>query len=271
MKISFLGATQTVTGSRFLVEHNGLRVLIDCGLFQGPRELKERNWAQQPVDPSTVDCIILTHAHIDHAGFLPRYRKLGFRGPIYCTPATLELSELMLPDSGHLQEEDAFYANKNHSTRHDPALPLYTEQEAEETVRQFHPVKFYTPFKLSKDFSFQFLRAGHILGSGMIEVATKNPELKLLFSGDLGRPVQYITKKPDDVESADYLILESTYGNRKHQQGDIRKAIAEVVIETAAKGGIVLVPAFSIGRTQELLFILRTLEETRQVPKLPVW
>jgi metallo-beta-lactamase family protein len=271
MRISFLGATQTVTGSRFLVEEDGFRVLIDCGLFQGPRHLKERNWAEQPVDPSSVDCIILTHAHIDHAGFLPRYYKLGFKGPVYSTPATAELAELMLPDSGHLQEEDAFFANKHKHTRHDPALPLYTEQDALDTLRLFQPVEFYTPFQLSKNLSFQFLRAGHILGSGMVQLVEKDPKLQLLFSGDLGRPVQYITKKPDEVENADYLILESTYGNRKHQDGDMREAIAEVIRQTAARGGVLLVPAFSIGRTQELLFILRTLEEAREVPKLPVW
>ena len=271
MKISFLGATQTVTGSRFLVEDDGIRVLVDCGLFQGPRIWKERNWDEQPVDPKTVDCVILTHAHIDHAGFLPRYYKLGFRGPIYSTPATAELSELMLPDSGHLQEEDAAFANKNRHTRHDPALPLYTEGDAHQVLRQFQSVEFYTPFQLSKNLSFQFLRAGHILGSGMVEMKSKDPSIQLLFSGDLGRPVQYITKKPDEVESADYLILESTYGNRKHQSVDVREAIAEVIRKTAARGGVLLVPAFSIGRTQELLFILRTLEEAREVPKLPVW
>jgi len=271
MKITFLGATQTVTGSRFLVEEDGVRALIDCGLFQGPREWKDRNWEDPPIDPASVDCIILTHAHIDHSGFLPRYVKLGFKGPIYCSGATAELLELMLPDSGHLQEEDAEFANKQGKSRHTIALPLYTEEDAWRSVKLTHIVDFYAPFQLSQNLSFQFLRAGHILGSGMVQLNNKTSGLQVLFSGDLGRPVQYITKKPDAVESADYLILESTYGNRLHQQVDVKLKLKEIIKETAARGGVLLVPAFAIGRTQELLFILRILEEAHEVPKLPVW
>lgn len=272
MKISFLGATKTVTGSRFLVESNNFRVLIDCGLFQGPREWKERNWEPFPMDPSEVDAVVLTHAHIDHSGYLPRFVQLGFRGPIYCTPATAELLALMLPDSGHLQEEDAEFANKMRYTRHEPALPLYTEEQALETLNQLRHVDFYEPFELAKGLSFTFLRAGHILGSGMVEMnVTQSQPMRVLFSGDLGRPKQYITKKPDDVHEADYLILESTYGNRLHQKTDVKQRLAEILRNTAAHGGVLLVPAFSIGRTQELLFLLRTLEEARQVPQLPVY
>jgi metallo-beta-lactamase family protein len=271
MKITFLGATQTVTGSRFLVEEDGVRVLVDCGLFQGPREWKERNWENPPIDPASVDCIILTHAHIDHSGFLPRYVKLGFKGPIYCTAATSELLELMLPDAGHLQEEDAEFANKHGKSKHAPALPLYTEDDAWRSLKLIHVVDFYTPFQLSQNFSFSFLRAGHILGSGMVQLTNKISGLQVLFSGDLGRPVQYITKKPDDVENADYLILESTYGNRLHQKVDVKMKLTEIIKQTAARGGVLLVPAFAIGRTQELLFILRILEEAHEVPKLPVW
>jgi metallo-beta-lactamase family protein len=271
MKITFLGATQTVTGSRFLVEEDGVRALVDCGLFQGPRIWKERNWEDPPIDPASIDCIILTHAHIDHSGFLPRYVKLGFKGPIYCTAATAELLELMLPDSGHLQEEDAEFANRQGKSRHTIALPLYTEQDAWQACKLTKEVDFYAPFQLSQNLSFQFLRAGHILGSGMVQLNSKTSGLQVLFSGDLGRPVQYITKKPDPVESADYLILESTYGNRLHQQVDVKLKLKEIIKETAARGGVLLVPAFAIGRTQELLFILRILEEAREVPKLPVW
>jgi metallo-beta-lactamase family protein len=271
MKITFLGATQTVTGSRFLVEEDGVRALIDCGLFQGPRIWKERNWETPPIDPATIDCIILTHAHIDHCGFLPRYVRFGFKGPVYCTAATAELLELMLPDAGHLQEEDAEFANKHKQTRHAPALPLYTEDDAWRSVKLTRVVDFYQKFELSPNLSFSFLRAGHILGSGMVELKNKTTGIQVLFSGDLGRPVQYITKKPDDVQYADYLILESTYGNRLHEQVDVKLKLTEIIKQTAARGGVLLVPAFAIGRTQELLFILRILEEAHEVPKLPVW
>lgn len=272
MKISFLGATQTVTGSRFLVEHEGYRVMIDCGLFQGPREWKQRNWDEFPVEPASIDAVILTHAHIDHSGYLPRFAAMGFHGPVYCTPATAELLALMLPDAGHLQEEDAEYANKIGYTKHDPAVPLYTEQQARDVLNQLRHLDFYVKKELQADLSFTFLRAGHILGSGMIGM-TRNagsPQ-KVLFSGDLGRPAQYISKKPDDVEEADFLILESTYGNRLHQRLDVKERLAEILRQTAARGGVLLVPAFSIGRTQELLFLLRTLEEAGQVPQVPVY
>lgn len=269
MKIHFFGATQTVTGSRFLVEENGMKALVDCGLFQGARRWKEQNWSEFPVDPRSIDCVILTHAHIDHSGFLPRLMKLGFRGPVYCTPATIELLGLMLPDSGHLQEEDASYANKVRYTKHDPALPLYTEQDARDVLSFLRPLDFYSKHFLTPGLSFLFRRAGHILGSAMIEFVTQKETV--LFSGDLGRPAQFITKKPDDIHNADCLVLESTYGNRLHQRIDVREALKKIIERTAASGGTLLVPAFAIGRTQELLFLLRQLEERNQVPKLPVY
>jgi metallo-beta-lactamase family protein len=269
MRIGFLGATQTVTGSRFLLEHDGTRVLVDCGLFQGPREWKERNWAKFPEDPSTIDSVILTHAHIDHSGYLPRFRSLGFRGPVYCTPATGELLALLLPDAGHLQEEDAAFANKKKYTTHAPALPLYTEEQARKILHTIHPVDYYTSLPLSPGFSFSFLRAGHILGSAMVEFKTN--DRSVVFSGDLGRPNQHITRKPDDLRNADWLILESTYGNRLHQTMDVRLRLAEIIKQTAAAGGTLVVPAFAIGRTQELLFLLRQLEEAGTIPQLPVF
>lgn len=272
MKLSFLGATQTVTGSRFLVEHEGFRVMIDCGLFQGPREWKQRNWDDFPVEPASVDAVILTHAHIDHSGYLPRFAAMGFRGPVYCTPATAELLALMLPDSGHLQEEDAEFANKTRYTKHDPAVPLYTEQQARDVLNQLRHIDFYVKQDLRPDLSFTFLRAGHILGSGMIGmIRTSASPQKILFSGDLGRPTQYISRKPDEVEETDFLVLESTYGNRLHEKVDVKQRLAGILKKTAARGGILLVPAFSIGRTQELLFLLRMLEEAREVPKVPVY
>lgn len=269
MKIHFFGATRTVTGSRFLVEEDGIKALVDCGLFQGPREWKERNWSEFPVDPASIDCVILTHAHIDHSGFLPRFMKLGFRGPVYCTRATAELLGLMLPDSGHLQEEDAFYANKKRYTRHDPALPLYTEQDARNVLSLLQPIDFYSKHLLTPNLSFTYLRAGHILGSAMIQIVT--PKETVLFSGDLGRPRQFITKQPDEIPAADCIVLESTYGNRLHQRIDVREKLKEIIRRTAASGGTLLVPAFAIGRTQELLFLLRQLGEKKEVPDLPVY
>ena len=272
MKITFLGATQTVTGSRFLMEEHGTRVLIDCGLFQGPREWKDRNWEPFPVNPSEIDAVILTHAHIDHSGYLPRFVHSGFHGPVYCTPATAELLALMLPDSGHLQEEDAEYSNRKGISKHRPALPLYTEQQAIETLERLHTVDFYTDVPLSDSLHFSFLRAGHILGSGMVQVSNRGQSpVNVLFSGDLGRPNQFITKAPDPVPQADYLVLESTYGNRLHQKVDVKDRMEEIIHDSAKRGGVLLVPAFSIGRTQELLFVLRTLEEERRIPQLPVY
>lgn len=271
MKLTFLGATRTVTGSRFLVEQDSFRVLVDCGLFQGPREWKERNWSEFPVEPASINCVILTHAHIDHSGYLPRLIRLGFKNPIYCTPATAELLGLMLPDSGRLQEEDAHFANKVHYTKHDPALPLYTEGDAFETLRYLKPLEFYSNSKLTDQLSFSFLRAGHILGSGMVEMVREKDKKNILFTGDLGRPVQLITKPPDEVLSTDVLVMESTYGDRLHERVDVSKRLAEIIVTTAARGGVVLVPAFAIGRTQELLFILRNLEEQKVIPQLPVY
>lgn len=269
MKISFFGATHTVTGSRFLVEHGGSRVLIDCGLFQGPREWKDRNWTDFPADPSTIDCVVLTHAHIDHSGYLPRLIHQGFRGLVYCTPATAELLRLMLPDSAHLQEEDAQYANKEKYTRHEPALPLYTEEEARKALEYLRPIDFYRKISLASDLSFTYQRAGHILGSAMIELKTQ--DATIAFTGDLGRPAQYITKKPDEPIPADFLVLESTYGNRLHKRIDVKKKLAEIMTRTASQGGTLVVPAFAIGRTQEMLFILRLLEEENAVPKMPIY
>ena len=269
MKLSFFGAAQTVTGSRFLVEFHGQKVLVDCGLFQGPREWKERNWSELAFDPSSVDCVVLTHAHIDHTGFLPRFVKLGFRGRILCTPATADLLSLLLPDSGHIQEEDAAFANKKRYSRHDPALPLYTEQDAVQSLKQIQSVDFYKQVSLANDFSFRFLRAGHILGSAMIEMRYGGKIC--VFTGDLGRPSQFIIKSPDQIQHAEYLVLESTYGNRLHQRVDVQTKLAEIINSTVSHGGTVLVPAFAIGRTQELLFLLRQLSEKRLIPKLPIY
>lgn len=269
MRLSFLGAARHVAGSRFLIEEGGVRALIDCGLFQGQREWKERNWSEFPVDPSSIDCVILTHAHIDHSGYLPRLVKMGFRGPVYCTPATQELLGLMLPDSAHLQEEDAQFANHKKYTRHDPALPLYTIDDANKTLQQLRAIDFYKQHELTQGLSFSYLRAGHILGSAMVQMIRGGDTI--LFSGDVGRPSQFITKKPDDIQTADTLVLESTYGNRLHQRIDVLQRLKEILTRTVSAGGTLLVPAFAIGRTQELLYLLRVLEERHEVPQIPVY
>jgi metallo-beta-lactamase family protein len=268
MKISFCGAAQTVTGSRFLID-NGARVLIDCGLFQGPRIWKERNWSDLPFDPAQIDAVVLTHAHIDHSGFLPRLVNLGFQGRILCTPATADLLSLLLPDSARIQEEDAAFANKKKYTRHDPALPLYTEESALQTLKLLQTVDFYKRVQFSDRLSFQFLRAGHILGSAMIEM--HHGDRICVFTGDLGRPSQFIINRPDTIHSTDHLVLESTYGNRLHQRVNVKDRLAEIINRTVSNGGTLLVPAFAIGRTQELLFLLRDLSETNRIPKLPIF
>jgi metallo-beta-lactamase family protein len=268
-KISFYGGAGTVTGSRFLVEADQHKLLVDCGLFQGPRTWKERNWTTLPFDPSHVDSVLLTHAHIDHSGFLPRFAKLGFQGGVICTPATADLLSLLLPDSGHIQEEDAAFANKKKYTKHSPALPLYTEKEAFDVLRQLRSADYYKEIRFSERLSFRFLRAGHILGSAMIEL--KHDDKVFLFTGDLGRPSQFIIKQPDVVKSADYLILESTYGNRLHQRIDVKKKLTEIITRTVSNGGTILVPSFAIGRTQELLFLLRELSAEKRIPHLPIF
>jgi metallo-beta-lactamase family protein len=269
MRITFYGAAQTVTGSRFLVETDDHKTLVDCGLFQGPRVWKERNWGDLPFDATAVNDVVLTHAHIDHTGFLPRFAKLGFRNRVHCTPATADLLSIMLPDSGHIQEEDAAFANRKAYSRHDPALPLYTEEDARSVLLQLSPLPFYQRKDLSKGLQFRLLRAGHILGSAMVEF--RNRDQTVLFTGDLGRPSQFIIKSPDTVEDIDYLVLESTYGNRLHQRVDVKKRLREIINRTVASGGTVIVPAFAIGRTQELLFLLRQLDESNQIPKLPIF
>ena len=268
MKLQFCGAAQTVTGSRFLIDHDK-KILIDCGLFQGPRIWKERNWSDLPFEPSKVDAVVMTHAHIDHSGFLPRFVKLGFAGRVICTPATADLLSLLLPDSANIQEEDAAFANKKRYTGHDPALPLYTEQDAINALKLLHTVDFYKTFELSNRLSFRFLRAGHILGSAMIEM--RHDEQTCLFTGDIGRPSQFIINRPDTIRSTDHLVIESTYGNRLHQRIDVKECLAEIINRTVSNGGTLLVPAFAIGRTQELLFLLRDLYETRRIPRLPIF
>ena len=271
--IRFLGAAQTVTGSRFLVDSNGYRFLIDCGLFQGGRALKERNWQPFPVPPDSIDAVVLTHAHIDHSGYLPRLIKDGFRGPVYCTAATADLLSLLLPDSGHLQEEDAAFANKKRYSRHDPALPLYTEAEAREVLKYLHPVPYHHLHELCPGLSFEYLHAGHILGSAMVRVRhAENGTTKVgFFTGDLGRYGQPIIKDPQTIAAADYLVIESTYGDRTHQKLEISEFLRDLINKTVKGGGSLVIPAFAIGRSQRIIYLIRQLEMAQKIPSLPIF
>jgi len=271
--LTFLGATGTVTGSKYLLEAGGERLLIDCGLFQGLKELRLRNWNPLPIPPPSIQWLVLTHAHLDHTGYIPRLVKDGFRGQIYASPATVDLSKLMLPDSGHLQEEDAAYANKKGFSKHDPALPLYTCEEAVKSLESFRAIDESKPLELSSHFTLRCFSAGHILGARMIEVTVReNGSVKrILFSGDLGRFPQLILRGPVLPEDGfDYMLLESTYGDRLHPRDDVGARLTSIVEGTAQRGGTVVIPSFAVGRTQELLYLFRELIDLRKMHSLPI-
>jgi metallo-beta-lactamase family protein len=285
--IQFLGAAGTVTGSKHLINttydssgKQGIQVLIDCGLFQGQKEWRERNWQDTPVPAREIDAVILTHAHLDHCGWIPRLVKEGFRGPIYSTQATIDLCSVVLPDSGHLQEEDAAFYNKKGTSKHSPALPLYTLEEAQDCLQYFRPVVVEKTTQLSPELSFRFVHAAHILGSCMAEVMlnTNGQNRRLLFTGDVGRvrdseiaPGKVVHSGPQEGESADLLVMESTYGNRQHPDTDPRPELAKLIRETVERGGTIVVPAFAVERTQKFIFMLKELMESGQVPRVPVY
>ena len=272
-KITFLGAAGTVTGSKYLVEAGGKRLLVDCGLFEGSKELKQRNWEALPIEPATIDWILLTHAHIDHTGYLPRIVRDGFRGPIFSNPATHELCGLLLPDSAHLQEEDAQFAAKKNYSSHKPPLPLYTVEEAQRALTRFREVPRAEAFTISPEFSVRPHDAGHILGSSWLELTvTENGKSTLIvFSGDLGRYDQPILNDPEPPTRADFLLCEATYGDRDHGKGSVADALAEVINRVAKRGGAIVIPAFAVDRTQILMYYLRELEEQQRIPRLPVY
>ncbi len=269
MKLTFLGGVGTVTGSKYLLESDGMRLLVDCGLFQGFKQLRLRNWAPFPVPPQDIAAVLLTHAHLDHSGYLPLLVKNGFRGPIHCTEATRDLCGLLLPDSGHLQERDAEFANRHGYSKHKPALPLYTEEDARTALKRLRVVPFRKALSVPGGLSARFLYAGHILGAAMVELT--HGSTKIVFSGDLGRPNDVSLFPPDAVETADYLVVESTYGNRTHEARSAEDALAEAIGRTAAHGGTVVIPAFAVGRTQTLLLYLHTLRQQRRIPDLPIY
>jgi metallo-beta-lactamase family protein len=269
--LRFLGAAGTVTGSKFLLELAGAQVLLDCGLFQGRKDLRLRNWAAVPFDPTKLDAILLSHAHIDHSGYLPLVVREGFRGPVYCTSGTAELLGILLPDSARLQEDDAERANRLGYTKHHPALPLYGVADATATMLQLQPRPYGREFAVANGVRATFRRAGHILGSATVELALDTrPTTRLVHSGDLGRPGRPILRDPEPVAAADHLLVESTYGDRVHPHDEVER-LAAVVNETAARGGALLVPSFAVGRAQELVFTLRQLEDEGRIPSLPVF
>jgi metallo-beta-lactamase family protein len=267
--LTFLGAAGTVTGAKFLLDTGGGRVLMECGMFQGLRELRERNWIAPPVDPRALDAVVLSHAHIDHSGYLPRLVRDGFAGPIYCSSGTADLLRIMLPDAAKLQEEEAEFRNRKGATTHRPALPLFTVDDAERTLRQTRPVAFETPFRPATGVSGVLRSSGHILGASIVQIEAGGRSL--VYSGDLGRYGVPIMRDPESVARADTLLVESTYGNREHPADDGTPTLARAVRRAAEQRGWLLVPAFAIGRTQELLFLLRRLERERTIPTLPVY
>ncbi|HOG28026.1 MAG TPA: MBL fold metallo-hydrolase [Vicinamibacterales bacterium] len=269
--LTFLGAAGTVTGSKYLLETGGRRLLVDCGLFQGLKELRERNWEPLPLDPKALDAVILTHAHIDHSGYLPRLVKDGFKRRVFCTPATADLCRIMLPDSGRLNEDDARDANRDGYTKHAPALPLFTENDAYEALTRLQPVGYERTMPLDGAASFSFADAGHLLGSSFVRLSLADRGREILFSGDLGRYGRPVLPDPSTVPSADVLVVESTYGDRTHERDDGGAKIAEIVSSTIAAGGKVIIPAFAVGRVEEVIYWLKRLEEERRIPVVPVY
>jgi metallo-beta-lactamase family protein len=273
-KLTFLGAAGCVTGSKYLVEAAGKRLLVDCGLFQGTNELKDRNWKPLPVDPKTIDYAVLTHAHLDHTGWLPVLVKDGYRGPIHANPATIELTEILLKDSAHLQEEETAHAQIKKYSRHAEPRSLYTPDDVDPVLRQLKSMPRSGGFDISPEFHVASFDAGHILGSSSLEltITEGGKKIVVVFSGDVGRYGQVILKDPTTPASkADVLICESTYGDREHEDGNPAELLAQVVNRVVKRGGSIVIPAFAIGRTQTFMYYLRQLEDQQRIPRVPVY
>lgn len=269
MRITFLGAAGTVTGSKYLLSFDSKNVLIDCGLYQGYKELRLRNWNPLPIPPGKIDAVILTHAHIDHSGYLPLLVKNGFKGPIYSTPGTKSLCAILLPDSGHLQEEDAYLANKHGFSKHKPALPLYTLKDAEKVMPQFVTIPFEERFTPFEDFNCVFSTAAHILGSALLRITRQGRTIT--FTGDLGRTKDPIMREPAIIEETDFLITESTYGDRVHGKEPPEEQLKRIINQTAKRGGSIIIPSFAVGRAQSIMYYISLLKEKKSIPDLPVF
>ena len=269
LKLTFLGAAGIVTGSKYALSDGRQTLLVDCGLFRGFKALRLRNWAPLPIDPYQIGAVILTHAHLDHSGYLPLLIKRGFKGPVICSRATADLCAILLPDAGHLQEKDAEFANRHGFSKHKPALPLFTEADARAALARFKPVSFDEPLSVPGGAILRFRHAGHILGAATAQLDWDGTSI--VFSGDLGRYGDATMLDPEPVARADYLIVESTYGNRRHEERDAEEALAEVVEKTVSRGGTVVIPAFAVGRTQSLLFHLEQLKSKGRLANIPVF
>ncbi|WP_426397286.1 MBL fold metallo-hydrolase RNA specificity domain-containing protein [Ralstonia sp. R-29] len=269
MQLQFLGATGTVTGSKYLLRKENSTVLVDCGLFQGFKQLRLRNWEPLPIAASSIDAVILTHAHIDHSGYVPLLVRQGFRGKVYCSEATRDLCEILLPDSGRLLEEEAEYANRHGFSKHKPALPLYTREDAENCLKRFAPRPFGQEFEPAVGLQARQDSSGHMLGSSFVTLT--DGERSILFSGDIGRPNDLVLRAPVRMPGADYLVVESTYGDRQHEPSDPLLKLGEVIKRTAARGGVVVIPAFAVGRAQSLMYCVHLLKERGAIPNLPVY
>ena len=270
MRIRFLGGADTVTGSKYLLTSGSSNILLDCGLFQGYKQLRLRNWSEFPINPAKLKAVVLTHAHLDHSGYLPLLVKNGFKGKIFCSEATFDLCKILLLDSGRLLEEEANYANRHGFSRHSPALPLYSEADAIRSLKFFAPVKFGASFKVCAGLSAEMFHAGHILGAAIVSI--RSDTSKITFSGDLGRPNDPIMMPPTFVEDSDYLVVESTYGNRLHDTTDPKIMLAKTINDTASRGGVTIIPSFALGRAQELLYYIHLLKTSGAIPAiLPVY
>lgn len=274
--LSFWGGVGTVTGSKYLVETGHSRVLVDCGLFQGLKELRERNWQEPPFDPRSLDAVLITHAHIDHTGYLPRLVRQGFRGPVFCSRGSADLLKILLPDAGRLQEEEADYRNRHQLTKHRPALPLYTEKDAFAALELLRPVaNTGEVVTVASGVNAGFRVAGHILGASLVLVEIQQAGVegtgrRILFSGDLGHYDQPILRDPVSPPGCDYLLVESTYGNRLHGPENPKDALRRIINDAAERNSPVLIPAFAVGRTQEIIYLIRELEDEKSIPNLPV-
>ncbi|MGM8228835.1 MBL fold metallo-hydrolase [Cellvibrio sp. ARAG 10.3] len=268
MKIIFLGATETVTGSKFLVETANTRILVDCGLFQGYKWLRERNWQPLPLDIDELDAVVLTHAHLDHSGYVPRLYSAGYRGPVFCHEATRALCGILLPDSGRIQEEDASFFERHKLSRHAHPEPLYDGETAEQSLALFETIPFNKVFSIG-NIKLHLQPAGHILGAGSVILEAEGKRIG--FSGDVGRPDDILMYPPAPLPELDFLLLESTYGNRRHVPVDVWQQLTDIVNETVAMGGVLLIPSFAVGRAQALQHLLATLIEKRRIPDLPIF